>query len=150
MEKNTRVLAAVKDTSSISREVVHISSLFAKARKGELLIVNVCEVPLSLPLDQLLPGQLESAQKILDGLIKIAEDTGVNVETHLLQARTPGAGILSEIKAVDPDLLVLGAKRETEPGSAPEYSTTAYVLKHAPCRALLVVGPQEEKAPHDP
>jgi nucleotide-binding universal stress UspA family protein len=144
-----KILAAIKDSDKYSGDIARFAALLCKAEKGELFFVYVYEVPLSLPLDEEVPLELEKGEKILDAALELAEEMGVNGETHIIQARTAGAGIVGEIRDLQAELVVMGMQQNPEPGSVEIGSTPEYVLKTASCRTILIGPPQEEKSPDE-
>ena len=120
-----------------------------------LEVIYVLELPLAVPLDAPPPPKkLERAKRALAR----ARDVGgeydtVDVHTHLVRARTTGAGIVEAARERDVDAIVLGAEPPTRirGGSVlggvgasrpPEVGeVTEYVLRKAPCRVLLTAPP---------
>jgi basic amino acid/polyamine antiporter, APA family len=120
-----------------------------------LEIVYVLELPLSVPLDAPPPPRkLEQAERALAR----ARDVGgeydtVDVHTHLIKARSAGAGIVEAARERNVEAIVLGAEPPTRirGGSVlggigasrpPEIGeVTEYVLRKAPCRVLLTAAP---------
>jgi APA family basic amino acid/polyamine antiporter len=120
-----------------------------------LEIVYVLELPLTVPLDAPPPPKkLEQAERALAR----ARDVGgeydtVDVHTHLIKARSAGAGIVDAARERNVEAIVLGAEPPTRirGGSVlggigasrpPEIGeVTEYVLRKAPCRVLLTAAP---------
>jgi basic amino acid/polyamine antiporter, APA family len=120
-----------------------------------LEIVYVLELPLTVPLDAPPPPKkLEQAERALAR----ARDVGgeydtVDVHTHLIKARSAGAGIVEAARERNVEAIVLGAEPPTRIrggsvlggiGSSrpPEIGeVTEYVLRKAPCRVLLTAAP---------
>jgi len=133
-----KVLTVVKDVSPSSEEIVKIAAKICKAENSKLYIAYVFEVPMSLPLEEEVPEELERGDAILDWASARAEELGVPAETHIIQARSAGAGILDEVNDLKVDLLVMGMKKEPLPGMVTVGTTAEYVIKAASCRILLV------------
>jgi basic amino acid/polyamine antiporter, APA family len=122
---------------------------------ARLDVVHVVEVPLTLPLDAALrPDREEGARRALERAKEVAEEyESVEVHTHLVPARSIGAGIVDMARETGAQVIVMGgepptkirggavlggvgAVRPAEVGAA-----TEYVLKKAPCRVLLTAPP---------
>ena len=120
-----------------------------------LEIVYVLALPLTVPLDAPPPPKrLAQAERALAR----ARDVGgeydtVDVHTHLIKARSAGAGIVDAARERNVEAIVLGAEPPTRiRGGAvlggigasrpPEIGeVTEYVLRKAPCRVLLTASP---------
>jgi basic amino acid/polyamine antiporter, APA family len=119
-------------------------------------LVYVIEVPLTLPLDAELPGELEEgAQRALKRASDVGEEyEDVNVNAEVVRARGIGAGIVESARRYGSEAIVIGgeppskikggarlggigAAKPAEIGAA-----TEYVLKKAPCRVLLTAPPE--------
>lgn len=140
-----RILASIKDNEPLSMEIVRLACLMCKEEKAQLLLIYVYEVPLSLPLDEEMPKEMEIGEAILNKALEITEEIGVSVETGILQARTAGAGIVTELSNTEIDAVVMGMKRSTSPGRTIIGSTPEHVLKLAECRVILVAPSMEKK-----
>jgi basic amino acid/polyamine antiporter, APA family len=133
----------------------------AEVEKGErppqLEVINVVEVPLSVPLDSPLPKDvLEGAEKTLERAREVGDEyENVEVATKLVPARSIGAGIIQEARDKGVEVIVMGGEPPTRirggavlggiGGARPEEigEVTEYVLKRAPCRVLLTAPPEE-------
>jgi len=138
-----------------------------EAESGEeetrLDLVYVIEVPLTLPLDAELPGDIEaSAQRALRRASDVAEEyEDVNVNAEVVRARGIGAGIVESARRNGSEAIVIGGEPPTKikggaklggiGGAKPAEigAATEYVLKKAPCRVLLTAPPEtgSESAP---
>jgi basic amino acid/polyamine antiporter, APA family len=119
-------------------------------------VVYVAEVPLKLPLEAELPPEREAkARRALERAREVAEEyESVDVHTHLLPARSVGAGIIETARETGAEAIVMGGEPPTKirggavlggVGAArpPEVgAATEYVLKKAPCRVLLTAPPE--------
>jgi APA family basic amino acid/polyamine antiporter len=120
-----------------------------------LEIVYVLELPLTVPLDAPPPPRmLEQAERTLARARDVgSEYDTVDVHTHLIKARSAGAGIVDAARERNVEAIVMGAEPPTRirGGSVlggigasrpPEIGeVTEYVLRKAPCRVLLTAAP---------
>ena len=131
-----------------------------EAESGEeetrLDLVYVIEVPLTLPLDAELPGDIENgAQRALQRASDVAEEyEDVNVNAEVVRARGIGAGIVESARRYGSEAIVIGGEPPTKikggaklggiGGAKPAEigAATEYVLKKAPCRVLLTAPPE--------
>jgi basic amino acid/polyamine antiporter, APA family len=129
--------------------------------ESRLELVYVIEVPLTEPLDAVLPPEREAqARRALERAREVGEEyEDVEVSTEVIRARKTGAGIVEAARRANSEAIVIGAEppskirgggrfggigaaRPAEIGAA-----TEYVLKKAPCRVLLTAPPEPESVP---
>jgi len=129
--------------------------------ESRLELVYVIEVPLTEPLDAVLPPEREAqARRALERAREVGEEyEDVEVSTEVIRARKTGAGIVEAARRLNSEAIVIGAEppskirgggrfggigaaRPAEIGAA-----TEYVLKKAPCRVLLTAPPEPESVP---
>jgi APA family basic amino acid/polyamine antiporter len=122
---------------------------------AHLDVVYVIEVPLTLPLDAVLPPEREAeAQRALARAREVGEEyEDVGVSTEVIRARKVGAGILEAARRSGAEAIVIGGEPPTRirggakiggiGAAKPEEigAATEYVLKKAPCRVLLTAPP---------
>jgi APA family basic amino acid/polyamine antiporter len=125
---------------------------------AHLEVVYVIEVPLTLPLDAVLPPEREAeAQRALARAREVGEEyEDVGVSTEVIRARKVGAGILEAARRSGSEAIVIGGEAPTKirggakiggiGAAKPEEigAATEYVLKKAPCRVLLTAPPSPE------
>ncbi len=126
--------------------------------ESRLDVVYVIEVPLTLPLDAMLPKEREDeAQRALARAREVGEEyEDVGVTTEVIRARKVGAGILEAARRHGAEAIVIGGEPPTKirggamiggiGGAKPDEigAATEYVLKKAPCRVLLTAPPEPE------
>jgi nucleotide-binding universal stress UspA family protein len=124
-----------------SEEALVAAARLAAERRARIAIIHVLEVPLSLPLDELMPEQEDAAIDLLEEARALVEAYGVRAFTRLVRARRPGPAIVEEAVRRQAELIVVGARRRLARGRAPIFGRTVdYVLKESPCRVLLAAG----------
>ena len=122
-----------------SEEAIDVSCRLAADRGAALGAVSVVVVPLELPLDSRLEDVEHRAYEALDAAAAIAELYGVTATERLLRARHAGRAIVDEAVRRHSEIIVMGAPRATRGGGV--FSDTVdFVLKHAPCRVMVVAG----------
>jgi APA family basic amino acid/polyamine antiporter len=123
---------------------------------AHLDVVYVIEVPLTLPLDAVLPPEREEeAQRALARAREVGEEyEDVDVSTEVIRARKVGAGIIEAARRANSEAIVIGGEPPTKirggarlggiGAAKPEEigSATEHVLKKAPCRVLLTAPPE--------
>ena len=120
-------------------------------------VVYIAELPLTVPIDAPLPEEVrERADRALARADEIGDEyDNVEVGTAFVRARSIGAGIVSEARQRDSEVIVMGAEPPSRirggavlggiGAARPEEvgKVTEYVLRKAPCRVLLTAPPEE-------
>jgi basic amino acid/polyamine antiporter, APA family len=136
------ILVPVSDALE-SEEAVDLACRLAAQRGATIIAVTVVEVPLELPLDARLPEDEKRADELLDEARAIGDSYGVNVIGRLLRARSAGRAIVDEAARRQAEIIVIGAPRKERRGRRGIFGDTVdFVLKHAPCRVMVVAAPK--------
>jgi len=125
--------------SAESEEALVTAARLAAERRSRVAVVHVLEIPMELPLTTSLPEAEREANSLLDDARALVESYGVRAVTRLERARAAGPAIVADAVARDAELVVIGAVRRGIGRRAPVFGSTArYVMKHAPCRVMVV------------
>ena len=145
IEYRTIVVPVVR--SNESEEALVAAARLASERGATVAVVNVLEVPLSLPVEAQLPDLEAEADELLDDAVSLVEAYGVRAVSRLARGRTAGAEIVREAEQRGAELIALGARRRHGRGRTPIFGRTAdYVIKTAPCRVLVAAGRRAKAA----
>ncbi len=121
----------------------------AKTNDAHVTILNVIEIPISLPLDTFFPDRLLKADTVLEACQAICREYGIPAKTQVLQSRSAGKAICETAQDGSFDLIIMGASlagsaiegrrkiKRTVGTAFPLGSTVDYVLRHAPCRVWV-------------
>jgi APA family basic amino acid/polyamine antiporter len=140
------ILVPVADALE-SEEAVDLACRLAAERGASIVAVTVIEVPLELPLDARLPEDERRADELLDEARAIGDSYGVRVVGRLLRARRAGRAIVDEAERRQTEIIVIGAPRKQRRGQRGIFGDTVdFVLKHAPCRVMVVAAPKSKAA----
>jgi nucleotide-binding universal stress UspA family protein len=140
-----RAVVALNGGSSDHR-IVRLVAEQARVVKAELIAVHVLEIDWTLPLDADIAGNSDEVQRVLDSAEAIAEESKVQMEPVLLQARDVGAAIVDETVERGADLLVVGLPyRKRFGGEFAIGRTIPYILQNAPCAVWVVRDPINEE-----
>src|SRR5437660_1425216 len=118
-------------------EAIRLSCRLARRARAKVNAVTVLEVRRSLALGDVADTDMESAELLLENAAKVGQEFETDIETELLQAREAGPAIVDEIKEWRADLVVLGLPFRQRFGEFYMGKTAPYILRFAPCRALL-------------
>jgi len=141
--EHSRIVVAVADGD----ESMHATAVAAQlvAQKGELVFVHVLEVPLEFPLDAPPPPREEAARRRARELLArceaAADRYGVTSKRALRRRHAAGPAILEVAEKAGANLIVIaGEQRFARSGRVRLGTTATHVLKHAPCRVMVISG----------
>jgi APA family basic amino acid/polyamine antiporter len=126
-----------------------VACRLAQERRARIVAVSVIEVPLELPLDAYLPEVVTAANRELDEARAIGESYGVTAIPRLIRARQAGRAIVDEAARRGSEIIVMGGPRRVRLAAGRRAifgDTVDFVLKHAPCRVMVVAGRQAAAA----
>jgi basic amino acid/polyamine antiporter, APA family len=132
------VLVPVKP-GRLSEEAIDVACRLASERGASIGALSVVVIPLELPVDAQIEEEERRALEALDAAAAIAELYGVTVTERLVRARHAGRAIVDEAARRQSEIIVMGAPR-SRLGGAVFSDTVDFVLKHAPCRVMVVAG----------
>lgn len=118
-------------------EAVRLGCRLARRERANVLVVTVLEIRRGLALGTVQGSETGRAEELLDHAEQVAAELETEIETELLQAREAGPAIVEEITHWKADLVVVGMPFRQRFGEFHMGRTAPYVLRHAPCRALL-------------
>jgi basic amino acid/polyamine antiporter, APA family len=124
-----------------TEEALDVACRLATERRARVAAIAVVEVPLELPLDDAMTEQETQADDLLDYARTIGDSYGVDVLTRLVRDRRAGRAIVREAEQRNSEIVVMGAPRRRRAQANIFGDTTDYVLKHAPCRVMVVAAP---------
>jgi APA family basic amino acid/polyamine antiporter len=119
-------------------EALDVACRLATERRARVAAIAVVVVPLELPLDAPLPDAEEMANVLLDDARTVGDSYGVDVVGRLGRDRHAGRAIVREAEQRNSEIIVMGSPRARRMRAPIFGSTTDYVLKHAPCRVMVV------------
>jgi basic amino acid/polyamine antiporter, APA family len=122
-----------------SEEAIDLACRLASDRGASIAALSVVVVPLDLPLDTRLEEEERRADEALDVAAAIAELYGLKFTERLIRARHAGRAIVDEAMRRQSEIIVMGAPRAGR-GRGVFSDTVDFVLKHAPCRVMVVAG----------
>jgi basic amino acid/polyamine antiporter, APA family len=127
---------------NIGEEMVATAVKLAQEQRAKVHAVHVIRVPLDEPLDAELTEEEERARESIEEAQALGADHEVQVEGHIVRARSIGDAIVSEAKRLGTDLIVVGSAPRWRRQSRFFSPTVEYVLRKAPCEVLIVAFPQ--------
>ncbi len=131
-----RILVPTSGTP-YSERGIELACRLGEEQKAEIFLVNVIEVPRTLPLDAPL---LEAEIKAGD-VIKRAEEIvtlrGLPVKAAVKRGRVAGEEIIRAARDLDADLIVMGIRTEIRMAQEMLGRTSDLVLRRAPCEVIL-------------
>jgi nucleotide-binding universal stress UspA family protein len=124
-------------------EAVRLGCRLARRGKAKVMVVTVLEIRRSLALGTVQDAEMDKAETLVEQAERVAGELDTEIETELLQAREAGPAIVEEIAHWKADLVVVGMPFRERFGEFHMGRTAPYILRHAPCRALLFREPPQ-------
>jgi APA family basic amino acid/polyamine antiporter len=121
-----------------TEEAIDIACRLAAERGARVAALAAVEVPLELPLDAQLPEDEALANKLLDHARTIGDSYGVDILGRLARGRYAGRAIVDEAERRGSEIIVMGSSRRRTRPAGVFGKTTDFVLKHSPCRVMVV------------
>jgi len=118
-------------------EALDVACRLATERRARVVAVAVVEIPLELPLDAAMPEAEAEANDLLDDARTVGDSYGVDVVARIVRDRRAGRAIVREAEQRAAEIIVMGSSRRRARATVFGH-TTDYVLKHAPCRVMVV------------
>lgn len=133
--KKYRIMVPVADLDDI--ELVRLASSIAKERGGDLTILNVLEVPKTLPLKSISFHYVDEVIRKMGRLERSAKKKGIETHAVLRLSHRVYETILEVIREEDVNLLVLGWKGVPSPHARILGSNIDYLVQKAPCDVVV-------------
>ena len=130
-----RVLVALAG-SSADPDLIRLVAAIAKPSRAHVTGIHVIEVRWNLPLDAVLEDELDRGEELLESAKKVADQTGIELETELLQARDAAAAIVDTAVERKCDLIVVAMPYRKRLGRVYVGRTVQNVYVNAPCAVL--------------
>jgi basic amino acid/polyamine antiporter, APA family len=136
-----KLLVPISDNAE-SERAMDVACRLAVDRGATIVAVSVIEVLPVLPLDAHMTAEETAAHRLLARAAAIADSYGVHVVPRVLRARDAAAAIVDQAERRETEMILIGAPRKRR---SPFGSTVKHVLKHAPCR-VMVIGAAKDSA----
>jgi nucleotide-binding universal stress UspA family protein len=123
--------------SATDEEAVVLACRLARRQHAKVYVITILEVKRSVALGAVPDSEMERAEAVLSHAESIGAELEVDLATELLQARDAGPAIVDELREWNADLVVVGMPYRQRFGEFHMGKTAPYVLRYAPCRALV-------------
>ena len=118
------------------------TKLLDDVENGELAVVLVHELPLTLPLNAPLGAVEQMTSDRISLLRKTADKLGVRLSSTVARSRAAGRALCQEAERRNVDVVVLAMRAKKRPGGQTFGRTVSYVLRHAPCDVVVMSFPE--------
>jgi len=131
-----RILVPTSGTP-YSERGIELACRLGEEQKAEIYLVNVIEVPRTLPLD----APLAEAEIRAGDVIKRGEEIvtlrGLPVKAEVKRGRVAGEEIIRAARDLEADLIVMGIRSEIRMAQEILGRTSDLVLRRSPCEVIL-------------
>jgi len=128
------VLVPVQELEN--RALIDFASLIARVEDGDVTVLNVIEVPTTLPLNAIERGYISEVRRGLGGLARIASDAGVRSKGRAVVSHQVAEAVLETIRDEEVNLLVVGWKGTWRRGLVLATNVDRFV-QEAPCDVVV-------------
>ena len=120
-----------------SERGIELACRLGEEQKAEIYLINVIEVPRTLPLEEPMPEAETRAQEILKEGESIVSLRGLPVKWEIRRGRVAGEEIIRAAKDWEADLIVMGIRSEIRMAQEILGRTSDLVLRRAPCEVIV-------------
>ena len=106
-------------------------------QKAEIFVINVLEIPRTLPLEAPMPDVEAKADDIVKRGETIVHLKGLLARSEVRRGRVAGEEIIHAAKDWEADLIVMGIRSQIRMASEVLGRTSDLVLRRAPCTVVL-------------
>ncbi len=119
-------------------EAVQMACQMAKLHQAKLTVLQVVQIPLSLPPDSPIPHLIQRAAVTLQHVEQIASEFDVEIEYSFVRSRSIADSILEAAKLGGCDLIVLGESKHVQLLKTKGIGAiTETILRRATCRVMV-------------
>jgi nucleotide-binding universal stress UspA family protein len=130
-----------------SAKAVQVACTLTAERHAHMSVIAAIEVQLELPLEAPDVAVEAAAHDAVHAARAIAESYGVHAKGIVLHARDAGEAIVAELHQRQIQIAVIAANLpQTTRQARLVGGTTDHILKHAPCRVILIRRPVSQAA----
>ncbi len=120
-----------------SEKGIELACRLGEEQKAEIYLVNVIEVPRTLPLDAPLPEAQTKAADIIKRGEAIVELRGLQATGEIRRGRVAGEEIIRAAKDREADLIVMGIRSQIRMAQEILGRNSDLVLRRATCEVIL-------------
>jgi nucleotide-binding universal stress UspA family protein len=131
-----RILVPTSGTP-YSERGIELACRLGEEQKAEIYLVNVLEVPRTLPLEAPLPDAEAKAEDIVKRGEEIVTLRGLPVKGEVKRGRVAGEEIIRAAKDWEADLIVMGIRSQVTMAQDILGRNSGLILRRAPCEVIL-------------
>jgi nucleotide-binding universal stress UspA family protein len=120
-----------------SERGIELACRLGEEQKAEIYLVNVLEVPRTLPLEAPLPDAEAKAEDIVKRGEEIVSLRGLPVKGEVKRGRVAGEEIIRAAKDWEADLIVMGIRPQVTMAQDILGRDSGLILRRAPCEVIL-------------
>ena len=120
-----------------SERGIELACRLGEEQRAEVYLVNVIEVPRTLPLEAPMPDAETRAEEVIKRGEEIVTLRGLPVKGEVKRGRVAGEEIIRAAKDWEADLIVMGIRSEIRMAQEILGRSSDLVLRRAPCEVIL-------------
>jgi nucleotide-binding universal stress UspA family protein len=120
-----------------SERGIELACRLGEEQKAEIYLVNVLEVPRTLPLEAPLPDAEAKSEDIIKRGEEIVSLRGLPVRGEVKRGRVAGEEIIRAAKDWEADLIVMGIRSQVTMAQDILGRDSGLILRRAPCEVIV-------------
>ena len=120
-----------------SERGIELACRLGQEQEAEIYLVNVIEVPRTLPLEAPLPEAETKAGDVIKRGEEIVTLRGLPVKGEVKRGRVAGEEIIRTAKDFEADLIVMGIRSEIRMAQEILGRTSDLIIRRAPCEVIV-------------
>ncbi len=120
-----------------SEQGIELACRLGMEQKAEILVINVLEIPRTLPLEAPMPDVEAKSRDIVKRGETIVQLKGLLAKSEVKRGRVAGEEIIRAAKDWEADLIVMGIRSQIRMASEVLGRTSHLILNRAPCAVIL-------------
>ena len=120
-----------------SERGIELACRLGEEQKAEIYLVNVIEVPRTLPLEAPMPEAETRAEEVIQRGQEIVILRGLPVKGEVKRGRVAGEEIIRTAKDWEADLIVMGIRLQIRMAQELLGRTSDLILRRAPCEVIV-------------
>ena len=120
-----------------SERGIELACRLGEEQKAEIYLINVIEVPRTLPMEAPLPEAEAQGEDVIKRGEEIVSLRGLQGKGEVRRGRVAGEEIIRAAKDWDADLIVMGIRSEIRMAQEMLGRTSDLILRRAPCEVIV-------------
>ena len=123
--------------------VVRTACSIARQEKEKLTLLYVIEIDRKYPVDREVEGETDRAEEALQEMEKLSKKYKVKAIGQILQARSKGSAVLSQVDELKANCIIMGAQSDPRVELMDFGKTARHILNQTQCALIVCQGSRQ-------